>query len=257
MQAQAARTRLVAAAHRRQNAPMNKAYLPACCAPLSEHWPLPHALPAVRLINTRFDPARLNDEDFSRCAIEPIKGIAKRQSEYLAGRLCAREALRQLSGVALTPGMGEDRTPQWPDGTLGSITHGSDWAAAVVGNRSDWFGLGLDVERIMPAKRAERLAKEILTPDELLRLERLPIEQRAPRTSLTFSLKESLFKALYPVVRKHFYFQDAELLSVAADNRVSMRLLLDLHAEWPAGSELQGQFAEFEGYVLSLVSIPR
>lgn len=251
------RMRLVDAAHTRQNMRMNKDYLPACCAPLSELWPLPHPLPAVRLVNTRFDPARLDDEDFSRCAIKPIKGIAKRQSEYLAGRLCAREALRQLTGVACTPSIGEDRSPQWPTSTLGSITHGSGWAAAVVGNRSDWYGLGLDVECIMPANRAERLAGGILTPAELFRLQCLPVERRAQRISLTFSLKESLFKALYPAVRKHFYFQDAELLSVAADNRVSMRLLLDLHADWPAGSELQGQFAEFDGYLLSLVSIPR
>ena len=56
---------------------------------------------------------------------------------------------------------------------------------------------------------------------------------------------------------QHFYFQDAELLSVDADNKVRMRLLIDLHADWPAGSELEGQFAEFDGYLLSLVSIAR
>ena len=48
----------------------------------------------------------------------------------------------------------------------------------------------------------------------------------------------------------------AELLSIDADNNVRMRLLIDLHADWPAGSELAGQFAEFDGYLLSLVSIP-
>ena len=105
--------------------------------------------------------------------------------------------------------------------------------------------------------REQRLAAEILTPAELFRLEALPSEQRAQRISLTFSLKESLFKALYPQVLQHFYFQDAELLSIDADNNVRMRLLIDLHANWPAGSELAGQFAEFDGYLLSLVSIPR
>lgn len=236
---------------------MNTDYLPACCTPLDDHWPLPQPLPSLRLISTRFDPARLHGEDFNRCAIQPVRGVAKRQSEYLAGRLCAREALTQLTGTAAIPGMGEDRAPQWPVTTLGSITHGSGWAGAVVGHSADWRGLGLDVERSMPANRAERLAAEILTPAELLRLEGLTAEQRARRISLTFSLKESLFKALYPMVLRHFYFQDAELLSVAADNTVRMRLLIDLHADWPAGSQLQGQFAEFEGYLLSLLSIPR
>lgn len=235
---------------------MNTDYLPACCTPLDDHWPLPQPLPSLRLISTRFDPTRLHGEDFNRCGIQPVRAVAKRQSEYLAGRLCAREALAQLTGAAAIPGIGENRAPQWPAATLGSITHGSGWAGAIVGHSADWRGLGLDVERCMPANRAERLAAEILTPAELLRLEGLTAEQRARRISLTFSLKESLFKALYPMVLRHFYFQDAELLSVAADNTVRMRLLIDLHADWPAGSQLEGQFAEFAGYLLSLVSIP-
>lgn len=236
---------------------MNTAYLPSCCSPLNDHWPLPHKLPAVQLISALFTPELLDIADFSRCAIEPVRGVAKRQAEYLAGRLCAREALLRVTGKAAVPTSGEDRAPQWPIGTVGSITHGSGWAGAVVGNSTDWRGLGLDIELIMPASRAERLAGEILAPAELFRLETLPSEQRAQRISLTFSLKESLFKALYPQVLQHFYFQDAELLSVDADNKVRMRLLIDLHADWPAGSELEGQFAEFDGYLLSLISIPR
>lgn len=236
---------------------MNTAYLPSCCSPLNDNWPLPHTLPAVQLISTTFKPELLDAADFGRCEIEPVRGVAKRQAEYLAGRLCAREALLRVTGTATVPTSGEDRAPQWPTGMVGSITHGSGWAGAVVGKCSDWSGLGLDIEQIMPASRAERLAAEILTPAELFRLETLPAEQRAQRISLTFSLKESLFKALYPQVLQHFYFQDAELLSVDADNKARMRLLIDLHTDWPAGSELEGQFAEFDGYLLSLISIAR
>ncbi|VXC01195.1 4'-phosphopantetheinyl transferase entD [Pseudomonas sp. 8BK] len=236
---------------------MNTAYLPSCCSPLNDHWPLPHKLPAVQLISTLFTPELLDMADFSRCTIEPVRGVAKRQAEYLAGRLCAREALLRVTGTAAVPASGEDRAPQWPVGMVGSITHGSGWAGAVVGKSTDWRGLGLDIEQIMPASRAERLAGEILTSAELFRLEALPSEQRAQRISLTFSLKESLFKALYPQVLQHFYFQDAELLSVDADNKARMRLLIDLHTNWPAGSELEGQFAEFDGYLLSLISIAR
>lgn len=236
---------------------MNRDHLPACCSALSDHWPLPQPQSTLRLVSTRFDPAHLHAEDFTRCAIEPVKGVAKRQTEYLAGRLCARAALTHLTGAAHTPGIGDDRAPQWPTGTLGAITHGSGWAGAVVGNSSQWRGLGLDVERIMPASRAQRLAAEILTPGEQQRLASLPAELHAQRISLTFSLKESLFKALYPQVLRRFYFQDAELVSVSAERKVGLRLLIDLHPDWPAGSEMTGQFVAFEGYLLSLVSIPR
>lgn len=235
---------------------MTNTYLPACCSPLSDHWPLPQRLPGVQLLSTRFDPAQLDPEDFSRCALAPVPGVAKRQAEYLAGRLCAREALRRLTGTAQVPTIGADRAPQWPTSISGSISHGHGWAGAIVAQAQTWRGLGLDVEKLLPTARAERLAAEILTPTELLRLQDLPAEQRAQRISLTFSSKESLFKALYPLVRRHFYFQDAELLEVAADGSLSLRLLIDLHPDWPAGSQLAGQFAEFEGYLLSLVAIP-
>ncbi|MGH8354907.1 MAG: 4'-phosphopantetheinyl transferase, partial [Pseudomonas sp.] len=72
--------------------------LPACCTPLDANWPLPQPLPGTRLISTRFDSALLTAEDFARCAIPPAQGVAKRQAEFLAGRLCAREALRRLTG---------------------------------------------------------------------------------------------------------------------------------------------------------------
>ena len=82
------------------------AYHPACCSPLDDHDPLPRPLPGTRLISTRFDPARLAADDFARCDIAPVRGVAKRQSEYLAGRLCAREALRRLTGVACARALG-------------------------------------------------------------------------------------------------------------------------------------------------------
>jgi len=230
--------------------------LPACCTPLDEHWPLPQPLPGMQLISTRFDPARLTAEDFALCAIPSAKGLAKRQAEFLAGRLCAREALQRLTGSGSVPAVGADRAPQWPAGVVGSITHGGGWAAAVVARREDWRGLGLDMEQLLPPARAERLAGEILSPAELRRLPALDAESRARLVTLTFSLKESLFKALYPLVLRRFYFQDAELLEWREDGSARLRLLSALSADWPGGVELDGQFALFDGRLLSLVSVP-
>ncbi|MDH1263388.1 4'-phosphopantetheinyl transferase superfamily protein [Pseudomonas sp. GD03944] len=230
-------------------------YLPACCTPLADHWPLPHVLAEARLISTRFTPEHLDSQDFARCAIPQVRGVAKRQTEYLAGRLCAREALRRVSGLAVVPGIGEDRAPQWPAGLSGSITHGTGWAAAVVAPASAWRGLGLDVEQRLPVERADRLAPEILTPDEWRRIQHLADEERAWRVSLTFSLKESLFKALYPLTLQRFYFHDAELAALQDDGRATLRLLIDLHPEWLSGTEVQGQFGEFDDHLLSLVAI--
>ncbi|MHA6493958.1 4'-phosphopantetheinyl transferase family protein [Pseudomonas borbori] len=235
---------------------MIDAFLPACCSPLNDHWPLPQRRAGAHLVSTFFDSTQLHPEDFQRSGIAPVRGVAKRQGEYLAGRLCARQALRRLTGIPSVPAVGADRAPQWPSGVVGSITHGGGWAAAVVAQQSMWRGLGLDVEKQLAAERAERLAGEILTPAELARLQGLPAAERARRIGLTFSLKESLFKALYPLVLRHFYFHDAELLDCGHGDAVCLRLLIDLHPDWPADSELHGQFVEFDGYLLSLVSIP-
>lgn len=229
---------------------------PACCSPLHDAWPFRQRLPGAQLISTRFDPTRFDPEDLLRWGMPPVNGVDKRRTEFLAGRLCAREALQRTLGTAAIPTVGEDRAPCWPPGAVGSITHGAGWAAAITARDEDWRGLGLDVEKLLPVARADRLAAEILTPAELHGYAALDETQRAHRVTLTFSFKESLFKALYPLVNKRFYFQDAELIHHDDQGAARLRLLTDLSAEWRAGSELDGQFCLFDGYLLSLVSVP-
>lgn len=233
--------------------------LPACCTPLDAHWPLPVALPGTVLLSTRFDPALLAVGDFQRSAVPPPasiqRSVAKRQAEFLAGRLCARAALQQLDGLDCVPAIGEDRAPIWPAHISGSITHSTGHAAAIVAHKAQWRGLGMDLENVLTLERAERLAGEILTPDELQRMAAGPREQVAQLVTLTFSAKESLFKALYPMVQKRFYFEHAELLEWSDTGHARLRLLTDLSTEWCHGKELEAQFAVDEGQLLSLVAV--
>ncbi|WP_421552156.1 4'-phosphopantetheinyl transferase family protein [Pseudomonas yamanorum] len=233
--------------------------LPACCTPLDAHWPLPVALPGTVLLSTRFDPSLLAIGDFQRSAVPPPasiqRSVAKRQAEFLAGRLCARAALQQLDGLDCVPAIGEDRAPVWPAHISGSITHSTGHAAAIVAHKTQWRGLGMDLENLLTLERAERLAGEILTPDELQRMAAGPREQIAQLVTLTFSAKESLFKALYPIVQKRFYFEHAELLEWSDNGHARLRLLTDLSAEWCHGKELEAQFAVDEGQLLTLVAV--
>ena len=233
--------------------------LPACCTPLDAHWPLPDPLPGTVLLSTRFDPALLIADDFQRSAVPPPasiqRSVAKRQAEFLAGRLCARAALQQLDNLDCVPAIGEDRAPVWPPHISGSITHSSGHAAAIVGHKAQWRGLGMDLENVLSLERAERLAGEILTADELQRMARLPREQHAQLVTLTFSAKESLFKALYPIVQKRFYFEHAEVVEWSEHGQMRLRLLTELSGEWCHGKELVGQFAVDGEQLLSLVAI--
>jgi enterobactin synthetase component D len=212
--------------------------LPACCTPLDAHWPLPESLPGTVFLSTRFDPALLTAGDFQRSAVPPPasiqRSVAKRQAEFLAGRLCARAALQQLDHLNYIPAIGEDRAPVWP---------------------AQWRGLGMDLENVLSLERAERLAGEILTADELQRMATLPREQIAQLVTLTFSAKESLFKALYPIVQKRFYFEHAEMLEWSDSGQLRLRLLTDLSSEWCDGKELMAQFSVNDGQLLSLVAI--
>ena len=233
--------------------------LPACCTPLDAHWPLPDPLPGTVFLSTRFDPALLTAGDFQRCAVPPPasiqRSVAKRQAEFLAGRLCARAALQQLDQLDCIPAIGEDRAPVWPGHISGSITHSTGHAAAIVGRKAQWRGLGMDLENVLSVERAERLAGEILTADEMQRMALMPPEQIALLVTLTFSVKESLFKALYPIVLKRFYFEHAEVVEWSESGAVRLRLLMELSSEWCLGTELTGQFAVDDGQLLSLVAI--
>lgn len=233
--------------------------LPACCTPLDAHWPLPVPLPGTVFLSTRFDPALLNASDFQRSAVPPPasiqRSVAKRQAEFLAGRLCAREALQRLDNLDCVPAIGEDRAPIWPGHISGSITHSTGHAAAIVAHKAQWRGLGMDLENLLTLERAERLAGEILTPDEVQRMASLPREQAALLVTLTFSVKESLFKALYPLVHQRFYFEHAEVVEWSQAGQVRLRLLTDLSSEWCHGKELEGQFGVEGEQLLSLVAV--
>lgn len=233
--------------------------LPACCTPLRADWPLPQALPGSVWLSTDFTPALLVADDFARSAIEMPESIqrsvAKRQTEFLAGRLCARAALLRLDGTQATPASGADRAPVWPAHISGAISHSHGRAAALVALKRDWQGVGIDLERVLSAERAQRLVKEVLTPDERQRLATGRAEDLALLVTLTFSVKESLFKALYPLVHKRFYFEHAEVVSWTPEGQVRLRLLTDLTPEWHHGRELDAQFGLQEGLLLSLVAI--
>ena len=233
--------------------------LPACCTPLRADWPLPQALPGSVWLSTDFTPAQLAADDFSCSAIEmPAsiqRSVAKRQAEFLAGRLCARAALLQLDGTCATPAIGEDRAPVWPAHISGAITHSNGRAAALVALKDQWQGLGMDLENLLSTERAQRLAKEILTAPELQRLAAGPAADIALLVTLTFSVKESLFKALYPIVLQRFYFEHAEVLSWTHQGQVRLRLLTDLSEQWHHGRELDAQFCLLEGQLLSVVAI--
>lgn len=140
---------------------------------------------------------------------------------------------------------------------MGSITHSDTWAAALVAYQTDYLALGLDVEHCLSNSEGKKLAPGILTAAERAHLSRLAPEQLGLMVTLIFSVKESLFKALYPVVGIRFYFADAELTEWnMTTGRARLRLLRHLGPAWPRGKELDARFYHAEQHIFSLVALP-
>ncbi|WP_227367710.1 4'-phosphopantetheinyl transferase family protein [Halomonas sp. M20] len=234
--------------------------LPEGCLVLDDHWPWTTPLPNTQWVALQFERERLSKSDFAAHDIEAPSSIhqaaPKRRADFLAGRLCAREASKRLTGSPWVPGIAESKAPLWPQHLVGSITHSGTLAASIVASAHHYQSIGLDAEAIMPLQRAERLATQILTPNERDWLASLPAEQRGAFVTQMFSLKESLFKALFPLVGVRFYFQDAELEAWEPEsNQVHLRLLKSLSPAWPASSKVQGQYTLLDSHLLSVIAL--
>lgn len=141
------------------------------------------------------------------------RAVPKRQAEYLAGRYCAALALRQL-GADEQVGIRPDRSPRWPAGCIGSISHCDGHALAIAARATDYRSLGIDLEALLDDDTAEQVGGLVLSAQEW----RLQPSGWARNRFLTlaFSAKEALYKAIYPLCGRILEFQDACLLAVEA-----------------------------------------
>lgn len=141
--------------------------------------------------------------------------IDKRRREYLAGRISAAYALRHLLGPAASEAEivgDDDDVPRWPEGVVGSISHGAGFGFAAVAAADRYRGLGVDVERVVSAQQAGRLGARVLNEREMsLRQGRAGGLTEAEMFTLVFSAKESAYKALFPRYRQVLGFSDVEL----------------------------------------------
>ena len=126
-----------------------------------------------------------------------------RRREFVAGRT----ALRTLLGepVAILP---DDRgAPTLPQGWVGSISHKGQVAAALVAPAGDGF-IGLDIE--VAAAPRQAIEKRILTAREQQHV------RDGRDVTRSFAIKEAIYKAIDPIVRRYVGFTEVEL-DVAAD----------------------------------------
>jgi 4'-phosphopantetheinyl transferase EntD len=145
-----------------------------------------------------------------------------RQRDFAAARMAARRALGRLGVAPLALVPHADRSPRWPDGIIGSITHTRDLCLVAVARRGRLASLGIDLERVTAA--TTDIEQLVCTPAERRWLDAQPAAQRGANVRLVFSAKEAFYKCQYPLTKTYLDFQDVEL-AIGGDGTFAARIV--------------------------------
>ncbi|MGL5858864.1 MAG: 4'-phosphopantetheinyl transferase family protein [Angustibacter sp.] len=192
---------------------------------------LPASVAVVERTDDLSDPqVHIDPSLLQHQATEPA---VRRQLEFATGRWCAQAALRRLQVPPTPIPRNADRSPRWPPGVIGSITHCTGMRAAAVTRAGELRGLGIDAEPDVPLP--DGVLRLIATTEDRASLAALttrasgqsPTEPHGDR--LLFSAKEAVFKAWYPLTGHWLDFTDADL-ELCADGRFEVHL----RVPWPS-----------------------
>ena len=128
----------------------------ALAPPASEHWALQSLRSQLQQALGTDVGVACRDVDGDPQDLWPVEraaiahAIPRRQREFAAGRSAARDAVVKLGSPASAIPCAPDRSPVWPDGIVGSITHTRQTCVAIAGRRERVFAMGIDIEEDVP-----------------------------------------------------------------------------------------------------------
>lgn len=155
-----------------------------------------------------------------------------RRRSWIAGRLAMRAALERM-GVRPHAIMPDPRgAPCLPGGVVGSISHKSTLAVAMAAADTGWT-LGVDLEKRAPS--AYDIARRVLTEEEHAEVAGLTRAEQGLAVMLRFSLKEAVYKAIDPWVKRYVGFREVSVAFPAGDLALVRHALaepLEIEARW-------------------------
>lgn len=155
-------------------------------------------------------------EAFGHPAAAPLLGdeeaavaraVPARRAEYAAVRACARDALAAIGAGRPAVPSAADRSPVWPPGVVGAMTHCEGYRAAAVAHAETWLGVGVDAEPLAPLP--DGVAPLVMSDHE-----RAALADADPATCpdrVLFSAKESVYKVWSPAVGTWLGFEDVQV----------------------------------------------
>lgn len=181
------------------------------------------------------------------------KGMGdRRAAEFLAGRACARFALKALGVMDQHVGKAASGAPIWPPDVVGSISHSEGLCVAVVARPRQASALGIDIESDRPL--AEELDNLICCPDELASARRTSLCPKRASKAL-FSIKESVFKAYFPATGALLDMRDARVELDSKRGRFEASLTNNGMPSLRGHRRVQGAYAWLDGLILSLCHV--
>ena len=175
----------------------------------------------------------------------------KRTREFAAGRAAARQALSELGVAETAIPVAADRTPVWPSGATGSISHSDRLCVAVVAKAASSRGIGLDVEENAPL--SPDIWDIVLTPAELDMITPLPGVMQGRRAKTIFCIKEAAYKAQFAITGTIFDFQT---LQVHLDDDAFRAEFLRDVPPVAKGHSIGGGYFERDGHFIAGAHIP-
>ncbi len=158
-----------------------------------------------------------------------------RRREVICGRTALHDALASLEpNLATSPILADDRgAPVLPAGWVGSVSHKGERGAALVAPVGG-ARVGVDLELAQPSR--QDIARYILTRREQEALATSPdsaLVDRGKGATLRFSIKEAIYKAIDPFVRRYVAFTEVELdVSDEGIAVVTSRLPFAIETTW-------------------------
>lgn len=147
----------------------------------------------------------------------------------------------------------KNKSPRWPIGVQGSISHHHNLAVCIgwQSPATEQGDLGIDIESITDPPLALKLWRSIVSPAEKKFLETLSLPFFTSLT-LVFSAKESLYKALFPMVKHYFDFLDARVVGFT-NTFLALELLVTLSTHIRAGMVFNCHYAIKDDEVLTVL----
>ena len=176
-------------------------------------------------------------------AMDPLDGLhpaevavaadfpVRRKLSFAGGRHALARALQEL-GAPREAVLSDDRgAPVMPQGFVGSVSHKDTLAVALVA-RGQAAHIGVDLEPWLPER--PKIARLVLTEAERVALGESPAWRDL---LLRFSLKEAIYKAIDPSLRRYVTFKEVEV-TPRDDGSATVNLMLtqgeqlEVEARW-------------------------